>query len=245
MCVRSFPACESDGYVWVYLGRSTRATTPYRFPHCGERGWTTFRMRTRFAGSVENCLENFLDCPHTVYVHSGWFRTKDSREVRAVTRELADGVEVEFQEEPISKSFAFRLFAPGARRLRHTDRFIMPNISRVDYDFGPHHHFIITSQCTPVTDAETEVYTVVSFRFRRVGPLVRLAFEPMCRKIIRQDVDVMRVQAEQIRHFGGPQFRHVETDLLGPRIHRMRRHADDGEGPYQPREREREIRIRF
>ena len=66
-------------------------------------------MKTRFAGSVENCLESFLDCPHTVYVHSGWFRTKDARELRAVTRELDDGVEVEFLEEagPLLVAYEF------------------------------------------------------------------------------------------------------------------------------------------
>jgi len=245
LCVRAFATHESDGYVWIHPGRATPAAAPFHFPHCGERGWTTFRMRTRFDGSVENCLENFLDCPHTVYVHSGWFRTKDTREVRAITRELDDEVEVEFQEEPVNKSLAFRVFAPRAKRLRHTDRFIMPNISRVDYDFGPDHHFIITSQCTPIGDHETEVYTVISLRFGRIGGLVRLAFEPMCRKIIRQDVDVMRVQSAQIRHFGGPQFRHVETDLLGLRIQAMRRRAAHPEMAHQPRETEREIRIRF
>src|SRR5919108_6501458 len=76
-CVRSFATRESDGYVWVYPGRTTPALEPFRFPHCGEHGWTTFRMKTRFAGDVEQCLENFLDCPHTAYVHSGWFRTHD------------------------------------------------------------------------------------------------------------------------------------------------------------------------
>lgn len=245
LCVRAFATRESDGYVWVQPGADAPANEPYRFPHCGEKGWTTFRMKTRFAGTVENCLENFLDCPHTVYVHSGWFRTRDTREVRAITRDLDNEVEIEFQEEPINKSLAFRLFAPAAKKLRHTDRFIMPSVSRVDYDFGPDHHFIITSQCTPVAGDETEVYTVISFRFGRIGPLVRLAFEPMCRKIIRQDVDVMRVQAEQIRHFGGPQFKHVETDLLGLRIQAMRRRAAHPEMAQTARESEREIRIRF
>jgi len=245
LCVRAFATRESDGYIWVHLGASAPAGEPFRFPHCNERGWTTFRMKTRFAGTVEHCLENFLDCPHTAYVHSGWFRTRDTRELRAVTRERDHEVEIEFQGEPINKSLAFRLFAPVGATLRHTDRFIMPNVSRVDYDFGPSHHFIITSQCTPVSDDETEVYTVISYRFGRLGALVRLVFEPMCRRIIRQDVDIMRVQAEQLRHFGGPQFRHVETDLVGLRIQAMRRRAMHPDTPTPVRDSEREIRIRF
>src|SRR5439155_12277950 len=162
LCVRAFVTRESDGYIWVHLGAGAPVVEPYRFPNCDERGSTTFRMKTRFAATVEHCLENFLDCPHTAYVHSGWFRTRDTAEPRAVTRVLDHEVEIEFQGEPINNSLAFRLFAPVGATLRHTDRFIMPNVSRVDYDFGPSHHFIITSQCTPVSDDETEVYTVIS-----------------------------------------------------------------------------------
>ena len=215
LCVRAFATCERDGYVWVHPGANAPAREPFRFPHCGERGWTTFRMKTRFAGTVENCLENFLDCPHTVHVHSGWFRTRDTRELRAITRELDDGVEIEFQDEPIHKSLAFRLLAPAAGDMRHTDRFIMPNVSRVDYDFGPRHHFIITSQCTPVSDDETEVYTVISYQFGRLGALVRMVFEPMCRRIIRQDVDIMRVQAEQLRHFETAGCNYIVCNVIG------------------------------
>ena len=61
MCVRAFETRERDGCVWMYAGAASPQAEPFRFPHCDERHWTTFRMKTRFAGSVENCLENFLD----------------------------------------------------------------------------------------------------------------------------------------------------------------------------------------
>ena len=36
-----------------------------------------------------------------------------------------------------------------ANRMKHTDKFYMPNVTRVDYDFGGKRAFVITSQCTP------------------------------------------------------------------------------------------------
>jgi phenylpropionate dioxygenase-like ring-hydroxylating dioxygenase large terminal subunit len=243
--VRAYPVREHDGYVWVYPGESIPDSTPFQFPHFGEQGWTSFRMRTRFQASVEACLENFLDCPHTVYVHGGWFRNHDTRELSANVRSTADSVEVEFRGEPITKSLVSKLFFPNGRELRHTDRFLMPNISRVDYDFGPDRHFIITSQCTPLGEYETEVHTVITFSFGRIGPLVRILLEPICRKIIRQDVDILASQAEQIRRFGGPRFRHVETDLLGLKIHSMRRRAEGSDPAAEGAEQEREITICF
>lgn len=243
--VRAYPVCECDGYVWLYPGESIPDAAPFQFPHCGEQGWTTFRMRTRFQASVEACLENFLDCPHTVYVHGGWFRNHDTRELSATVRSNAESVEVEYRGEPITKSLVSRLFFPNGRKLRHTDRFLMPNISRVDYDFGPDRHFIITSQCTPLNEYETDVHTVISFSFGSIAPFVRLLLKPVCRKIIRQDVDVLALHTKQVQRFGGPQFCHVETDLLGLKIHSMRRRAERSEPAIEVKEQEREITICF
>jgi len=243
--VRAYPVREHDGYVWVYPGESIPEGAPFQFPYFGQKGWTSFRMRTRFQAGVEACLENFLDCPHTVYVHGGWFRNHDTRQLSATVRSSAECVEVEFRGEPITKSLVSKLFFPNGRELRHTDRFLMPNISRVDYDFGPDRHFIITSQCTPVNEDETDVHTVITFRFGRIAPLVRLLLQPICRQIIRQDVDVLRVQTAQVRRFGGPQFCHVETDLLGLKIQSMRRRAERSEPVAEAAGQEREITICF
>ena len=243
--VRAYPVREQDDYVWIYPGESLPDSEPFHFPHHREQGWCSFRMRTRFQASVEACLENFLDCPHTVYVHRGWFRNHDTRELSAVVRSDRESVESEFRGEPITRSFVSRLFFPNGKQLRHTDRFLMPTISRVDYDFGPDRHFIITSQCTPIGDSETEVHTVITFSFGRIAPLVRLLLEPICRKIIRQDVEVLAAQTEQINRFGGPQFHHIETDLLGLRIQSMRRRAESSEPVIEKPAHEREITICF
>jgi phenylpropionate dioxygenase-like ring-hydroxylating dioxygenase large terminal subunit len=243
--VPAYPVREQDGYIWIYPGESLPDSQPFHFPHCREQGWASFRMKTRFQASVEACLENFLDCPHTVYVHQGWFRNHDTRELSALVRSTSDSVEIEFRGEPITRSLVSRLFFPGGKELRHTDRFLMPNISRVDYDFGPDRHFIITSQCTPIGEYETEVHTVITFSFGRVAPLVRLLLEPVCRKIIRQDVEILAAQTKQIKRFGGPQFRHVETDLLGLKIQSLRRRAERSEPVTEEGADEREITICF
>jgi phenylpropionate dioxygenase-like ring-hydroxylating dioxygenase large terminal subunit len=216
--LRAYLATESDGYVWVFIGDRRPARGPFRFPHLAEPGWTSFRMRTRFTASALACLENFLDCPHTVFVHRGWFRTADPASLVARVRRDTDRVEVEFIDEPRAPSLVSALFFPRGERLAHTDRFFLPAISRVDYRFGARRHFIITSQCTPVAEEETIVDTVITFRFGRIGPLVRLVFEPIARRILRQDVRILARQTGQLRRFGGPRFVTVETDLFAPHI---------------------------
>jgi phenylpropionate dioxygenase-like ring-hydroxylating dioxygenase large terminal subunit len=219
--VPAYPATETDGFVWVFLGAPRASGSPRPFPHLGERGWTSFVMKNRFEAGALACLENFLDCPHTAYVHQGWFRSARAKDVSARVTASADEVLVEFDERPERDSLVGRLLFPKGRSLVHTDRFLMPTTSRVDYRFGPDWHFIITSQCTPVTDELTDVYTVVTFHARRIGPLVRLYFEPLCRRIIRQDLAVLKAQTDDIRRFGAKHFTSVASDLVGPQIARL------------------------
>jgi phenylpropionate dioxygenase-like ring-hydroxylating dioxygenase large terminal subunit len=226
--IDAFPAIERDGFVWIWMGSAEPSREPFRFEHAGERGWTTFRMTTRFEASAFACLENFLDVPHTVYVHGGWFRSRSPRLTRARVRTEADGAVAEFDEEPERQSVVARLLFPKRGKLTHTDRFVMPSTSRVDYSFGPNRHFIITSQCTPAGELETDVYTVITFRFGAISPLVRLYFEPLSRRILRQDIDILREQSAQIRRFGGSRYTFTEADLLGPRILRLWNDAVSG-----------------
>ncbi len=242
--VRSFPVTEQQGFVWVWTGEGEPVGEPYRFAHLDERGWTTFIMSTRFEAGVEACLENFLDCPHTVYVHKGWFRSPDTRVLRAHVTRDATGACAQFEGEPISTSVVSKVLFPKGREVVHTDRFILPNISRVDYVFTAERQFIITSQCTPVSEHESQVYTVMTYAFGRIGWLVRLFFEPLSRIIIGQDVDVLRRMTRQLQRFGGAQFSHVETDLLGLHIQSMRRKMERGE-PQDEHESGRTIEIRF
>ncbi|MGH7388342.1 MAG: Rieske 2Fe-2S domain-containing protein [Candidatus Rokuibacteriota bacterium] len=226
--LRAYPAVERDGYVWVFMGAEAAAAGPFRFPHLDEPGWTSFRMTTRVPASAFACVENFLDCPHTVFVHKGWFRTRDARQMAARVRRYPDRVEVDFVDEVPVRSVVSALFFPARGALTHTDRFFMPAVSRVDYRFGPDRHFIITSQCTPVGEHETMVYTVITFRFGRIAPLVRLVFEPLARWIIRQDVAILARQTRQLRRFGGARFTSVVTDLFGRHIHALWRRAAPG-----------------
>lgn len=216
--VKQFPTKEQDGYIWVYMGNDTPLAGPRPFPHLNEANWTTFRMKTNFAAGTFSCLENFLDCPHTTHVHTGLFRSREAKPVRAEVRTSSESVEVEFFEERDAQSLVSKLLFPSKSRMVHTDRFLMPTTTRVDYFFSDKRHFIITSQCTPISENETVVYTVVTYRFGHIGRLIRLFFAPLCRRIIQQDVDVLNRQTVQLKKFGGEQFHFVESDLVGPPI---------------------------
>jgi phenylpropionate dioxygenase-like ring-hydroxylating dioxygenase large terminal subunit len=232
--VRRYHTTEQDGFVWITPEVDAPHVKPLAFAHLHDPGWTHFVMSTRFESRVDACLENFLDCPHATFVHRYLFRAPTARPVEAVVRTLTDGAEAEFFEEPREKSLVWWLLAPHGGSMRHTDRYIAPRTSRVDYVFPNGLHYIITSSCTALSDHETRVYTVISFRYRRIGPLIKLVFEPLSRRIIRQDVEILAQQGRNIARFGETRFSDTAADLLGPHIRAWRKAIDDGSAPPAP-----------
>lgn len=242
--VRSYPTREQEGFVWISIDDPAPAAAPPPFPHLSSPGWTSFIMKTRFRASVDACLENFLDLPHATFLHRYWFRAPTAREVKVKVRTLKDGAEAEFFDEPRERSLVWWFLAPRGGPMRHTDRFIAPRTSRVDYAFPGGLHYVITSSCSPIDARITQVYTVISFRYPGVGWFVRLFFRPLSQRIIRQDVEMLDAQYANIERFGGPAFTSTRADLLGRHIAAWRRALAAG-APPPPAGDEQDVVIRI
>jgi phenylpropionate dioxygenase-like ring-hydroxylating dioxygenase large terminal subunit len=223
----AFPVVESDRHLWVWIGQEAPAGVPFHFPHCGEPGWSTFFLHTRFQAPVEACLENFLDVPHTLLVHPGLFRGRQPRPTRARIRRRRDQVEAEFLDEPPLEGLGPRLLFPRGTRMRHVDRFLLPSITHVEYAFGEAYAFFITSQCTQRAEMVVDVTTAITWRLPLpaglIGPLLRC----YCRRVIEQDVAVLEVLGQQGRRFG-PTYLSTSADLLGSHIRGLRHQAAEG-----------------
>lgn len=227
-CIKSWSAIEQDGYVWFSLTDQPATERPMPFAHINESGWTTFTMKTRFAGSVESCLENFLDCPHATFVHNFWFRKPTAKAVHAKVNATSDGAVASYFDEPREGSVVWKFLSRSKSTMEHTDRFIAPATTKVDYIFSDKRHYIITSSCTPVSESETCVYTAITFRFGKIGWFIRLFFEPLSRWIIRQDVDMVALQQKNLEHFGSKHYNIIEQDLLFKHITNWRRSIEKG-----------------
>ena len=240
MAVRGYPVREQDGLVWVYMGDPARAADrqPFRMPHAGEPGWSSYFMLTEFDGDVTDLVENFMDVPHTEFVHAGWFRSaKGARPVEVSLERTADAVHVEYFKPDDSIGFTRWLLNPDRQPMTHTDRFFMPNVTRVDYMWGARRGFVITSQITPITATRAMVYTAITFRFGAFTPLARLLLPAYTRHVIRQDVDIMRLQTANLARFGGRCFHGTAADAIHRAIESLREYAAGGEQgpPPEPR----------
>lgn len=233
--VERFPVLEQDGLIWVYMGTAQRATEkePFRFPHAGERGWRSYVMVTWFDGDVTDLVENFMDVPHTAFVHAGWFRkATNARRAEATVERTENAVHVEYFQPDDSIGFTRWLLNPDGKAMTHTDRFFMPNVTRVDYMWGEKRGFVITSQITPVSAGRALVYTAITFRFGVFNPIARLLLPPYTRAVINQDVRIMSVQTRNLERFRARRFHGTDADAIHRGIEALREHAAAGEiGP--------------
>ncbi len=204
-------------------------------------------MVTRFPNGVTNLVENFMDVPHTAVVHRGWFRNPSQKRVPATVERVDGSVLVTYRQDKDQVEGLGKLFNPGGAPMVHTDKYYIPNVTRVDYMFGSS-GFVITSQCTPVAAADTLVYTAISYRlpFDLPRALVGRAMLPIFRwyttRVILQDVDIMRVQRDGLMGSpGGGVFVSTEADLLHADIEAYRTWLRLGaEGP-PPQDERRDI----
>ncbi|MGB5473123.1 MAG: aromatic ring-hydroxylating dioxygenase subunit alpha [Gammaproteobacteria bacterium] len=226
-------ACELDGYVYVSLKRNgSDDMAPWRMHHYGERGWRNIRLRNRFANTVTNCVENFIDVPHTAFVHSGIFRSsKGERIVAAVTR--TDGaVHVSYLNERTNLGTWRWFLNPRGAEIRHTDSFLVPNITCVTYEIGER-TFIITSQSVPVgadDGGDTLVYTDLTYNFGLFNDLARPFVRWYGQRVIDQDVAILAAQMENIRRYGA-EFRDTPSDFIHRCVESLREAIARGEDP--------------
>lgn len=232
-CAETFACKEQQGFVWIYTTPNVEpANEPFTFPHFTEAPYSSVVREFRVEASVHAVVENTLDVPHTAYLHGGLFRTsKKSNVVEVVVRRHATSAEAEFLGEPAPKGLIGRLLAPAGGVTQHTDRFLLPSIAQVEYRLGEKSHLMATSALTPVTDFETMIYAVVTFKLPLPGWLVKPFVAPIATRIFAQDAVMLRRQTQQIDRFGGEKYTSTELDVLGPQVTRLIKQAAAKEPP--------------
>jgi phenylpropionate dioxygenase-like ring-hydroxylating dioxygenase large terminal subunit len=243
----TYPVCEQDEFIWVFPSREEVAPGhPDKLRLVNAPGYTTIRRELTFEASVHATVENALDVPHTRFLHGGLFRSagEQENEIEICVRRDARGVEAEYLGEPRPSGWVGRLLAPRGGVVQHFDRFLLPSVAQVEYALGERSHLLVTSLCTPVTDFETRMHAVISFRLPLPGWLVALFLEPIAMRILRQDQEIVRAQTEVITRFGGERYASTEVDVLGGDIHRLMKQAAAGETE-DPRDPPVERRVRM
>lgn len=227
--VPSYPIIEQDGYLWVFMGDSPSGL-PYRIPHAGESGWGESRIAATIPNAVENVIENFIDCCHTGYVHGGLFRNPACKDVDTRVQQTEDGIVITIDEEAKTDSLLGRLLIPKGGKVTHVDRFIMPSIVKVSYEFGRRGTIVGHQICTPVAEFETRVFVHVAWKLGVLTPLITPIVPIMGRIILNQDMGVLTNLAEQLKRQPAS-FVSTPADTANLWIHAFRQKHAEGVSP--------------
>ncbi|MGF6244207.1 phenylpropionate dioxygenase-like ring-hydroxylating dioxygenase large terminal subunit [Paraburkholderia sp. GAS38] len=222
---RPFPVREQDGLVWVYLGTDDADAKPiFRMPFYGTKPWQSYFMVNTFDGDIGMLAQNFMDVPHTVFVHDGIFRSSRGSAMEATVALKAESVEVTYHDDHDKIGMMDWLTNPDHEPLVHTDRFFAPNVTRCDYSWGSRSGFLIVSQITPIDAWRSRVYTYIAYRFplprwllRALRPLLHL----YTHVVIQQDVRIMRAHRQGLDNAPGFEAHNVRADVVHVGIERL------------------------
>jgi nitrite reductase/ring-hydroxylating ferredoxin subunit len=241
--VPSFACLDSQGWMWVYSEAGVDPDSePYEIPFADQPGYLTIRKRIEMPGPLDAVAENALDVPHTAFVHAGLFRkNKDRKPIEVVIRALDGGAEAQFIGEQRPEGLAGRILAPQGGEVFHWDRFLLPCIAQVEYRLSDRTHIIATTALTPRTPKVTDLFATVAVKAPIPNAILRTVFRSVAMRILRQDVEILRRQTEQVERFGTEEFASTEIDVLGLRIKKLLREASSGK--VSPIQEERRIKM--
>lgn len=232
-CAVRYPTLERDGFVYVRLTETpTETVEPFAMPHYGAPGYKTLRLLNVFQNNVTNCAENFVDIPHTAFVHRGIFRSTREEPLTATIERKAGAVHVSYAGERTNLGLFQRFLNPSGEPLKHIDNFFMPNVTSVEYFAGPRRHFFITSQSVPATETETWVYTDLTYNYGVWTTLAAPFVRAYGQKIIDQDLDILQNQMEVIQKYGA-EFNNAPADMIHVFIESIRAELQAGRDPRQ------------
>jgi phenylpropionate dioxygenase-like ring-hydroxylating dioxygenase large terminal subunit len=228
---KCYPTKEKDGYIYVRLtDKPSEEFTPFSMPYYRESGWETVRVINRFANNITNCAENFIDIPHTAFVHPGVFRTSRKQKLEMTVERRDGSVLVEYCNENNNLGWYTRFLNSQDAEIKHRDNFYLPNITSVEYQMGHNRHLFITSQSIPETDNSTLVYTDVTYNYGIWNKLARPFVWWTAQHIIHQDVKILGIQGETIAKYG-TQFSHTPADTIHVFVESITTAISRGEDP--------------
>lgn len=229
-CAKKYSVKEVDDLIFVCLDYKEELNlSPFRMPHYKDPGFVTVRLFNVFNNNVLNCAENYVDVPHTVFVHNGIFRTQMNQEITAeVTRENGS-VHVDYFGEKNNLGWFSWFLNPSKAPIIHRDSFYSPNITSVQYKFG-NKEFWITSQCIPIDDKTTYVYTDLTFKFGFLGKLAAPIVKYQGQSVIDQDIEALNNQMKVINKYG-TDFSNSSADVIHVMIESLREAIDKNIDP--------------
>lgn len=214
---RSFPVCEQDGAVWVYLGDGEAPPPPaFRMPYYDRPDYVSYYMTGTYPGDLSAIAQINIDVQHTVFVHGRYFRALSGERIEGRVEVTPRAVEVVYTPRRERLGLVPWLINPRNAPMHHADRFFAPNITRVDYDWGESASFVFVSVISPIDEHRAVLYTCVSYKFpwpRRLLRALRPLMLAYTKAVNTQDIAIMRERLAGLANAPVTQQYSVRADM--------------------------------
>jgi phenylpropionate dioxygenase-like ring-hydroxylating dioxygenase large terminal subunit len=233
-CAKVYEAIEQDDFIYIRLEENkSLQTAPYKMPAYKKKGFETIRLFNKFENSVLNCAENYIDVPHTVFVHDKIFRVALNEEITAKVTRVDGKVIIDYIGESDNLGWFSRFINPKKLPITHIDTYFMPNFTSVQYIVNKVEYWI-SSQSIPVSKNETWVWTDLTYNFG--SKFINKALKPIMRyqgqSVIDQDITVLNNQGKVIEKYGA-NFSNATADLIHVYIESIYNAIEKGSDPRQ------------
>lgn len=222
---RSFPVCEQDGAVWVYLGDGEAPPPPvYRMPFFERDDFASYYMTGEYAGDLGAIAQINMDVSHTVFVHGNLFRTTAGKRLESTIEVMPRAVEVVYRGRREGLGPIPWLTNPRGEQLQHTDRYFAPNITQVDYHWGDTSGLVFVSVISPIDEHRALLYTCISYKFPlppRVLGWLRPLMNAYTKGVNRQDIQLMREQQAGLANAPVARRHSVRADMAHVAIEKI------------------------
>lgn len=203
--IKKYNIIEQQGFIWVWIGDREPENTekPVFIEELELDGWSNTFFYGETNTSIDNVIENFMDSPHTGYLHGGLFRSnKEKHTAKAIIKTTDDGVTNDITEEDSNiDSLLGNLLIGKNSKVFHQDKFILPSIVKVQYEMGTYkmrgYHIF-----TPIDEYKTEINVRVVWNFGLIGNFIKPLVTYFGVKILKQDVEILDNQGEIIKKYG-------------------------------------------
>jgi vanillate O-demethylase monooxygenase subunit len=214
--VRSYPAIEQDGCIWVWMGERDRMDPAAitRFPTMTRPGWQKTKLHARIACNYQLVIDNLLDLSHLSFVHAttvGSAELADLAEVKTERDERGVRVSRWTLDVPPAPTYAqFGKYDCNVDRWQLTE-FIAPctlvirngsakaGTGAPQGDDGEQRwEFIVCHGVTPENDAVTNYFWAVTHEFGANDPAAVAEFHEQSHQVIGEDIAVFVAQQRML-----------------------------------------------
>ncbi|MBN9070350.1 MAG: Rieske 2Fe-2S domain-containing protein [Rhizobiales bacterium] len=216
--VRSLAVREHAGLLWTTLADQPDAM-PQLPPETADPGFDSFWWPLPPSrAAIGDAIENLVDPIHAYFLHPGLVRR--SRETHAV--------EIDFTVEPAGASACYTEPKEGMTSLQRLTegsrtvswgRYRAPAQVQITFEDRQGVHASISVVFSPVSGEETRPFACFSTRRGRIPAWAKRMFIiAFHRRVLAQDLDMLKLQADQCERFGGRSYHQGPLDMFGPVI---------------------------